>query len=501
MENDREYEIRNILEDKFKKDMETLVERNERKSNEIREKRLTGFKKISLRRDINVNLEKSKLYNEMMRIISITAPGYKENVSLSDVAKESLEKLSPYFSEDERISLMKFVNDELIKVSKENCGKNEGKYKELIKLMKKVGIGNKYVVDPKSAGPKSCVKCVEELISEDKLNKYDYFVLGKSGEIKPFISVEYQSLFDDLEKIKLSGNYDKKDKNFKKIMDSLSSLKLACEEKTYLEEYNMVLSSAMSSLSREENLDLSNAISMLNKIEQQNNKRIEKLKKVLSLLDYSNVKSIVAKANEDDANKQNEKSAQLEYANLAYQLEELVEQDGYDNNRKNELQAQMREVAVTYGMSNAEISTAYQTGKEKYFNAKTSNEYLKRAIKEDVEEEAEIKSEIANAERKEAESQIQDEGFNEEYEFINGDIRSTDSKQSAIEKRIVANREVKNNAENEKVNTIYKDYVIFRAKNKENPNVASFRQFIEMQHVEVSEDAIQDFEEKGAMTR
>lgn len=258
---------------------------------------------------------------------------------------------------------------------------------------------------------------IKKADSKDSLPSNENQLIAKIEEMIANKSLEQNKYTDDIVA------------NIKDIKESLVS-----KEKN--NKLLLLLSNAITELKKIDEIDVSQIIVFLNNLEIKYKKDLEKIEKYLSKFNFEDVKKQVEIKKEVEEKERKEKNNLVNYENLAIELEKILTEEPDNYKKITEIKAQMAELAKNSGLTNNELELANTNGKIKYHDEKRERESKVESVKEKIAYEDELHKEVMRSIREEAIRELEyNNAFEGNYEVRNGDVYSAPMDKEAIIKR------------------------------------------------------------------
>lgn len=557
--------IYNSTEKNINETIEKLTKRIEKHKEKLNDpkRKMSFFDKMSANSSIKNYQEQISSLRELSQLMNSLYFSENNKHELPDDIKAHFDDLCSKLSDEEVNELGKIVNSNLKNANKENKDNIKNASSNVQKLLRKLKLTDKEFLVYEGSRFKDSIsyknatlQIERELLSN--LTPEYVFLHQDSKEVS--LPIEEQILLSNIEKMIKSGTLDKSN-SVKAIVDNFSQIKDSFISK---EKYNNVLVDILNIISEINNIKdsyINPVVDFLKELEQKYKKELEKTNNFLSKFNFNDVKNQIEDKNKVEEQENRENNNMMIYQNLAYELEKVQSETPNNYQKISELKEKMRIFASSSGLTKTQLDLADTKGKTKYHTDIEDNKAKAKYAMYRISYEEELKKNVMTEIREFAISKLKEEGaFNEEYEVKNGDVYSKPIDKETMIKRkmdelmkmadmspverglydfkrlgIINNNatvddlssqqleEIKNNysdsvfhfVENYKAwkdrenikpqaNTIYKEYIQYRASLKDKKQFLSFSEYAKQMHnienmsdTMVNEDLIAEMREQS----
>ena len=406
--------------------IEKLKERLEKKKEELTSGNKGFFDKRLLSRDIKQIEGKIHALNEYKSgLFELYYINNNNKYSLSEKMTDRLTKLNNLINEEETKELRSAVNETLRDANKDKTDTIKTIHEKLIKLAETAKISSKEFMVYSNPEFKNGYKGHEFFrVAVDKIKNGLLTELGNNYVFFHKEAIEHdnrENLISDLEDMFKSEDL-KHDRSVDKIMANFGEIKETYANKERYEEVLERIKDVKYELKGISEVDVSEIEKYVSKLEKKYNKELDKANKYLSKYDFDSIQKQIADKKEKEAKERELHDKMVTYQHLAYELEKAMKEHPEDKERIRELTDQMEKYARMSGLTETELNTARRNGIDSYYDEIKEQQDRAKLIKAKHDFEAGLKSDVMNEIREEAIKELERSGaFKEEFEFRNGD--------------------------------------------------------------------------------
>ena len=514
---------------------ETLQEKDKKWKQKLQDEKMNILDQLIMKRDIHDNQKKLEKMNTLsQKIMQFDEQSHsfgKENIIFVNLKKE-IEHLGAYLTPAEQEELTKIATKEILALRVEEQKKVNALIEDIKSLLNSLNLSN---VDFKIEDSSLFVR-YNHFMNEvkrttlEKISQESIYFDLKTPQDK----VLDNHFVDELELLLNSGKIEMTPSN-KKLKDNMKQIKISFAEKEKMANAITAMDNVLAVISNDlKDIDMLRLVKYLETLKQRYLKDFQQLNTYLNGFHLNDFEQPVKEQMKLRELQNNQKAAFLEYTNLSYNLEKIMTEEPNNYEKKKEIEAQMRALTGMVSLKNDVLLEAKRKGKEKYYTEKEEQQALKEAMNEKIENKRNYEAEIEQILRKEAIQELEDEDFEETYEFRNGDAYLANLDKEAIIKQkmeeirkfaemtpeergiyqlkqkgkiakdatlesltvqqlsdmryayrdssydyITKYKQLKQDSNNEeKQDTIHKEYLRYRALNKDKENYLTFREFV-----------------------
>lgn len=432
--------IKKEIESRIEKAKKSLESRQEKLNNPNRK---VGFMdKMFINSEIKKYQEEIRKLTELGQSVAELRFEDNKKVKLSPEIKENFDRLGTLLTEEEIGQLRTGVNDSLKNINKEKKDKVKQDVAKIQKLLNQLGLGTKGFLiynglqyTGTTTTFDNAIREAEKIQLKDLISEYSFIKSSPNDEVR--LSVSNELMLKKLEEM-INGKQLESNKNTENIINNFDSIKEAFSVQAKCSETLLVLSNTLSSLSNITEIDFSKVQLFLKQLESKYKKELEKTDKFLSKFNFEDIKQQIEKesAKEQQENLVNGKI--LNYQQLAYELEKVMTETPSNYDKIEQIKEAMRNMAISSGLTNDELEKAMINGKNKYIGESHEQQVKVDKAKEKVAYEDELKAGVMAEIREYAIRELESSGaFKDDYEFRNGDVYSKPmDKEAMIQRKI-----------------------------------------------------------------
>lgn len=513
------------------------------------------FLKNSLK---SLQQEHTNLVTLNQKLSSFTHNNQAQTSLPSDV-KSALDSLGTVLNNEEITNLNNVIKSTIDNLNKSSKQGIENDAKEIEKLLKSLKLENNNFLlynsyNQYQNSQTSFIIALEKIKKQEFMGeKEQYKVIHQDGT--PLISDDIASFNSSLEELK-QNKFFQNDKQAKNIIDNSNQIKEAYKNKVL--SYNTLrkLDSCIDSIKNDPSL---NDIKLY--LEKVKNNYVKAYEKSNSYLEKFNIESLkdkykkeIEKQREEKMREETKQTGMALYQELTYELQKIIANDPNNLNKIEDIKKQMREVKANYELDNLNLSDAEFKGKTNYtIEASKEKAVIELSNESRLNEYNENKqAEIALREAAIKELQYSNNNKAIEYDVKNGDVYQKEEAESLIKAKMDELREMANLSVEERgllmlkkrgyidkdatvsmlspqqlndirigysdsalgltdyqkykkqqtSNSIYKEYLIYRAKNQDKNEYMSFSQFAKAKYnLTMDESKLNEVIDKEGISR
>lgn len=505
----------------------------ERAKDKLENGKVSIIDKMFLKNNLkSLQQEHTNLVALNQKLSSFTHNNQAQTSLPSDV-KSVLDSLGTVLNNEEITNLNNVIKSTINNLNKSSKQGIENDAKEIEKLLKSLKLENNNFLlynsyNQYQNSQTSFIIALEKIKKQEFMGeKEQYKVIHQDGT--PLISDEIASFNSSLEELK-QNKFFQNDKQAKNIIDNSNQIKEAYKNKVL--SYNALrkLDSCIDSMKSDPSLN--DIKSYLEKVKSSYVKAYEKSNSYLEKFNIESIKDKykkeIEKQREEKMREETKQTGMTLYQELTYELQKTMAQDPNNLNKIEDIKKQMREVKANYKLDNLNLSDAEFKGKTNY-----TTEVSKEKAVIELSNEARLNEYNEN---KQAEIALREAAIKElqyssneaiEYDLKNGDVYQKEKAESLIKAKMDELREMANLSVEERgllmlkkrgyidkdatvsmlspqqlndirigysdsalgltdyqkhkkqqtPNSVYKEYLIYRAKNQDKNEYMSFSQF------------------------
>ena len=244
-------------------------------------------------------------------------------------------------------------------------------------------------------------------------------------------------LLDSIEKMIANKDFEQT-KSTKNIIENISEIKDTMLLKEKCNKIQLKIANLINELSSIVEIDTTKIKEYLTKLTKKYQKELNKANAFLSKFDFQDIKKQIEEKKEKENQEEIKTNAITACVNLSYELEKVLTENPNNYQKIQELESQIRDYANKFGLDEAQINNAKTQGKAKYQEEVTIQKNKVAKEKEKIEYEDELKKGVMAEIREEAIRELErNNAFEENYEIVNGDVRSmTMDKEGMIKRKM-----------------------------------------------------------------
>lgn len=437
------YSIYKSLEKSIEDRIKYLKERLDKNVEKLNSGEKLGFStKMGLNIDNNNYIDEIRKLTEFNKTISNLRFSESEKYKLSSELASSLDDISSLLSNEETNELGNIINLCLRNSNKSKKNSIETASVEAQKILNKLKLDDKKIQIYEGLDYKESITysvAVDE-IKKDLLKELtpDYTPINRT---KSDISLNgnESSLINNIEEM-IVNNELEQNKSVKNIVENISEIKDAMLLREKAKRIILKISNVRNELNKITEIDVSMISNYLTKLENNYKKELDRTNKFINKFNFSDViKQIDDKAAKDS--KETEKQNRMAiYENLAYELEKVLEETPNDLQKINEIKVAMQDFVRKYDISVNELDLAKNNGKVRYQSEAKAQKAKVESAKAKIEYEDELRKTVMAEIREEAIRELEsskafDDNF---YEVRNGDVYAQPIDKEAMIQRKIA---------------------------------------------------------------
>ena len=411
---------------------ETLQEKNKKWTKELQDGKMNILDQLITKKDIHTNQKKIEKFDNLIKKIyqfENETKSFTEDKPFSNL-KVEIENLTSYLTPKESEELTKIVSKEILTLRGEEQKKVSVLIEEIKNLLNSLNLSS---VDFKIEGTSLFVK-------------YDHFMeeikkatLEKISTSSPFLNIKPKqnivfdyTFIDELAEMLINGKI-KETPETKKLKNNISQIKSSWHLKERMEFAIASLDKVLIIISKDlQDVDMIKLVKYLETLKQKYLKDFQKLNTYLNGFNLAPYKRKVEEEMKLKILQKDHERALLEYANLFYELEKVLNEEPNNYDKKMAIELQMRNLTSTVSLSNDALLEAKGKGTSKYYAEKNEKQALKKGMAEKIKTKRDYLEEENRIFREEAMRQLKDDDFEETYEFRNGDAYLANLDKEAI---------------------------------------------------------------------
>ena len=349
---------------------ETLQEKNKKWTKELQDGKMNILDQLITKKDIHTNQKKIEKFDNLIKKIyqfENETKSFTEDKLFSNL-KVEIENLTSYLTPKEREELIKIVSKEILTLRGEEQKKVSVLIEEIKNLLNLLNLSS---VDFKIEGTSLFVK-------------YDHFMeeikkatLEKISTSSPFLNIKPKqnivfdyTFIDELAEMLTNGKI-KETPETKKLKNNISQIKSSWHLKERMEFAIASLDKVLIIISKDlQDVDMIKLVKYLETLKQKYLKDFQKLNTYLNGFNLAPYKQKVEEEMKLKTLQKDHERALLEYANLFYELEKVLNEEPNNYDKKMAIELQMRNLTSTVSLSNDALLEAKGKGTSKYYAEK-----------------------------------------------------------------------------------------------------------------------------------
>lgn len=415
------------MEKAINEKVEKLMEKLERNKQKLNGPGKVGFiDKMSMNSANKSYEEEIRKLTELIKSMNNLHFSNNDRYKLPDGVTSRLDDISSLLTVEETNELRNVVNSSLRNANKDKKENIKAASLEVQRLLNKFKLSDKafLVYDgleyKKSMSYETAAKEMEKQLLSDLTPEYTSVNINKSEvSLNNSESVLISNIEEMISKKELEPT-----KSVNSIVDNIAEIKDAMLTRTKANSLVLKISNAVNELDKITEIDVSMIKNFLAKIDNKYRKELENANKFISKFNFDDIKKQI-EAKEEKENKENEdKNRITTYENLAYELEKALTENPDDLQRINEIKVAMQDFARKFDVSEQELDLARNNGIAKYQSEAKAQKSKVDAAKAKIEYEDELKKTVMMEIREEAIRELESsKAFDDSsYEARNGDV-------------------------------------------------------------------------------
>ena len=411
------------ISEKFEK-LSSKIEKNKEKLNGPGK---VGFvDRLTMNSENKSHEEEIRKLTELSKAMSNLKFSESSKYKLPEVVTSSLDDISSLLTAEETAELRNAVNSSLRSANKEKKDNVRNASLEVQKILGKLGLSDKafLVYDgldyKKSISFEVAAKEMEKELLSDLTPEYTPININKSEvSLNSSESILISRIEEMISKKELEPT-----KSVDNIVANISEIKEAMLTREKANRITLKISNSMTELNKITEIDITMIKTFLSKIQNKYQKELDKANKFVSKFDFSNIKEQI-EAKEAKENKETEKENRITtYENLAYELEKALAETPDDLQKINEIKAAMQDFARKFDIPKNELDLARNNGKAKYQSEAKAQKAKVESAKAKIEYEDELRRTVMAEIREEAIRELESSKAFEDssFEARNGDV-------------------------------------------------------------------------------
>ena len=411
---------------------ETLQEKNKKWTKELQDGKMNILDQLITKKDIHTNQKKIEKFDNLIKKIyqfENETKSFTENKPFSNL-KVKIENLTSYLTPRESEELIKIVSKEILTLRGEEQKKVSVLIEEIKNLLNSLNLSS---VDFKIEGTSLFVKYDHFMEEIKKATLEKISTSSPYLNIKPKQNIVFDYTFiDELAEMLINGKI-KETPETKKLKNNISQIKSSWHLKERMEFAIASLDKVLIIISKDlHDVDMIKLVKYLETLKQKYLKDFQKINTYLNGFNLAPYKQKVEEEMKLKTLQKDHERALLEYANLFYELEKVLNEEPNNYDKKMAIELQMRNLTSTVSLSNDALLEAKGKGTSKYYAEKNEKQALKKGMAEKIKTKRDYLEEENRIFREEAMRQLKDDDFEETYEFRNGDAYLANLDKEAI---------------------------------------------------------------------
>lgn len=420
-------DIYRSMEKSISEKLEKLSSKIERNKEKLNGPGKVGFvDRLSMNSENKSHEEEIRKLTELSKAMSNLKFSESSKYKLPEVVTSSLDDISSLLTVEETTELRNVVNSSLRSANKEKKDNVRNASLEVQKILGKLGLSDKafLVYDgldyKKSISFEVATKEMEKELLSDLTPEYTPININKSEvSLNSSESILISRIEEMISKRELEPT-----KSINNIVTNIAEIKEAMLTREKANRITLKISNAMTELNKITEIDITMIKTFLSKIQNKYQKELDKANKFISKFDFSNIKEQI-EAKDAKKNKENEKENRITtYENLAYELEKALAETPDDLQKINEIKAAMQDFARKFDIPENELDLARNNGKAKYQSEAKAQKAKVESAKAKIEYEDELRRTVMAEIREEAIRELESSKAFEDssFEARNGDV-------------------------------------------------------------------------------
>ena len=420
-------DIYRSMEKSISEKLEKLSSKIERNKEKLNGPGKVGFfDRLTMNSENKSHEEEIRRLTELSKAMSNLKFSESSKYKLPEVVTSSLDDISSLLTAEETAELRNAVNSSLRSANKEKKDNVRNASLEVQKILGKLGLSDKafLVYDgldyKKSISFEVAAKEMEKELLSDLTPEYTPININKSEvSLNSSESILISRIEEMISKKELEPT-----KSVDNIVANISEIKEAMLTREKANRITLKISNSMTELNKITEIDITMIKTFLSKIQNKYQKELDKANKFISKFDFSNIKEQI-EAKEAKENKETEKENRITtYENLAYELEKALAETPDDLQKINEIKAAMQDFARKFDIPKNELDLARNNGKAKYQSEAKAQKAKVESAKAKIEYEDELRRTVMAEIREEAIRELESSKAFEDssFEARNGDV-------------------------------------------------------------------------------
>lgn len=433
------YELFNSLKIDIDKKLETIQKRLENVRSKAKDNDKAGlFAKMSVKSDMKHYENQLTSLTMLNNAIFDLQVSDSDKYTLPEELKSLLEQLSTLLPSQDALKLSAVVNECLRDANRDKREKIKQVTIRIQNLLKDLNLGGKDLLIYGNNGQYKgstvsfdrAIKSIESTMLSNLMPEHTF--IGDKENLQSSIATEDEALLDTIAQMAKNGELNN-DKATKNIVDNLNSIKVAMIAKKKAEDILLVITNMLTQMTEVTDFDLTKLQNYLQQLKAFYQKEADRYAKFLAKFDLTSVKEqALAKQQEKEASK-TESTSLMDYQNLAYELEKTMQESPDNYEKISDIKNAMADIARRSSISDSELEQAITEGKAKYNNQIYEQKVTATVLNEDLAQMSDEKRDAMQALRDFAIQELEQEGaFNVDYEFRNGDAYSKSLDREAL---------------------------------------------------------------------
>ncbi len=433
------YELFNSLKIDIDKKLETIQKRLENVRSKAKDNDKAGlFAKMSVKSDMKHYENQLTSLTMLNNAIFDLQVSDSDKYTLPEELKSLLEQLSTLLPSQDALKLSAVVNECLRDANRDKREKIKQVTIRIQNLLKDLNLGGKdFLIYGNNGQYKGstvsfdrAIKSIESTMLSNLMPEHTF--IGDKENLQSSIATEDEALLDTIAQMAKNGELNN-DKATKNIVDNLNSIKVAMTAKKKAEDILLVITNTLTQMTEVTDFDLTKLQNYLQQLKAFYQKEADRYAKFLAKFDLTSVKEqALAKQQEKEASK-TENTSLMDYQNLAYELEKTMQESPDNYEKISDIKNAMADIARRSSISDSELEQAITEGKAKYNNQIYEQKVTATVLNEDLAQMSDEKREAMQALRDFAIQELEQEGaFSVDYEFRNGDAYSKSLDREAL---------------------------------------------------------------------
>lgn len=407
--------------------IQTLLERIEKNKEKLNSNTIGFAEKMGIKITNKQYEDETKKLTELNQALGNLHFSDSSNYKMPETFLEKLNDLGTLLINEEINEIRNVVNSSLRNANKDKKEQIKTASLQVQKILNKVGLlSSGFLVTDgleykKSMTYQDAVLTVEKNLLKKLTPEYTPI---HSGEKEIELPHSEKMLLDSIEKMITNKDFEQT-KSTKNIIENISEIKDAMLLKEKCSKIQLKIANLINELNSIVEINTTAIKEYLTKLTKKYQIELNKANAFLAKFDFQDIKKQIEEKKAKENQEEIKTNAITTCVNLSYELEKVLTEDPNNYQKIQELESQIHDYANKFGLDETQINNAKSQGKAKYQEEVTiqKNKVLKE--KERIEYEDELKKGVMAELREEAIRELErNNAFDENYEIVNGDIRS-----------------------------------------------------------------------------